>query len=75
MKRFSWEIILAGIFFVVVAIYLLGKPAKEHQRDYAHEPLETKPETPQSSSAIQVIDLENLRDLASLEELESLSSE
>ncbi len=69
----SWEIILAGLAFVAIAIYLTGNQKSSPNKPQA-------PETPQSSiaepalpSAI-VIDLQNLESLKNLENLRNLKN-
>lgn len=66
MKRLSWEIILAGLFFVAIAIYLIGKSSTETP-SRAEAPTE-----PSAPSRVHVIDVESLQELAALKELESL---
>lgn len=74
MKRISWEIILAGLFFVAIALYLIGKPTNGD--DSGAKTAENVPQepTPPTPGQVHVIDLENLEELASLKELEQLES-
>tara|TARA_R110000868_G_scaffold259361_3_gene517176 strand:+ start:2024 stop:3310 length:1287 start_codon:yes stop_codon:yes gene_type:complete len=74
MKRLSWEIILAGLFFIAVAIYLIDKPSGDnnHGPETAETPNEPTP--PTAHSPIRVIDIEGLKELASLDELKELES-
>lgn len=76
MKRFSWEIVVAGMVFVFVAIYLMGRPTQSSsQSSTNHVP--DPPEPPTSTSVptnVQVIDLENLDELHKLEELKKLEN-
>ncbi|GAB5409950.1 MAG: hypothetical protein BalsKO_23150 [Balneolaceae bacterium] len=74
MKRLSWEIILAGLFFVAIAIYLLGKPSGGPDKGPTAEKTPEEPSPPDKPSPIQVIDVENLKELAQLEELRKLQS-
>lgn len=74
MKRLSWEIILAGLFFVAIAIYLLGKPSGENNDGPTAEKVPTEPVPLSKPSPIRVIDVENLKELAILEELKELES-
>lgn len=71
MKRLSWEIILTGLFFVAIALYLLGKPSGEYHEGpiASNEPNAPKP--PSTPSSVHVIDIESLKELALLKELES----
>ena len=73
MKKVSWEIIIAGLFFVGVAIYLLGKPPvhKATTRVSAIEKPDTPPPPPKPSQ-VHVIDLQQLESLSNLKELEEL---
>ena len=77
MKRFSWEIILAGLFFIAIALYLLERPS-HNGNDYPgsataeNTPVPPTPPTPPEQ--VHVIDLESLAELASLEELQKLES-
>lgn len=77
MKRLSWEIILAGLFFVAIALYLLGKPSQNGGDDRGSataENIPVKPTPPAPPNQVHVIDLDNLEELASLEELRELES-
>ncbi len=73
MKKLSWEIVLAGLLFIAVAIYLIGKPSGNDYDDYADAAPEAAPTPPDKPSPVHVIDLENLAELSALEELEKLS--
>lgn len=69
----SWEIILAGLAFVAIAIYLTGN--QKSSPDKSHAP-ETPPNSivePSLPSAI-VIDLQNLESLKNLENLRDLKN-
>ena len=72
MKRISWEIILAGLFFVAIALYLIGKPSGGHDSGSATAQNIPKEPTPPTPSQVHVIDLENLKELAALKELKEL---
>ena len=75
MKRFSWEIILAGLFFVAVAIFLLGKPSSKGNDDGpATAQGVNVPTPPNSPSPVRVIDVESLKELAALKELKKLEN-
>lgn len=79
MKRISWEIILAGLFFVGVAIYLIGRPSESVTtikiNDVAEVP---QPPVPPKPDKVHVIDLKSLEAMASmkteLKELEKLQN-
>ncbi len=76
MKKFSWEIILAGLFFVALALYLIGKPSNNDD-DFGttradNVPVEPTPPPPPPGQ-VTVIDLEELASLRELEELQNLS--
>ncbi len=74
MKRFSWEIVLAGLFFVAVALYLIGKPSNNNNDDPTASATPTAPNPPNTPSPVSVIDIEGLKELATLNELRDLES-
>lgn len=69
----SWEIILAGIAFVAVAVYLIGNQESKPQEPRAPESPHTFSVEPSLPSTI-VIDLQNLENLKNLENLSSLKN-
>ncbi len=71
MKRLSWEIILSGLIFVAIALYLLGKPSGEYNEGPTANNEPNAPTPPTTPSPVHVIDIESLKELAVLEELES----
>ncbi|MBO6522383.1 MAG: hypothetical protein JJ971_01030 [Balneolaceae bacterium] len=74
MKRISWEIILAGLFFIAIALYLIGKPSgADNSGTTTAENVPEEP-TPPTPNQVHVIDLENLEELAALEELQEIEN-
>lgn len=72
MKRVSWEIILAGIFFVAIAFYLLSLNSDDYNEDGFAEATPSEPTPPNDPTSIQVIELQSLESLSALKELEVL---
>jgi hypothetical protein len=74
MKRFSWEIVLAGLLFVFVAIYLMGRtsPDSSYEREVRATQMQEPPEPPKPPTNVQVIDLQNLKELEELKHLSEL---
>ncbi len=73
MKKLSWEIVLAGLLFIAIAIYLLDKPSGNDYDDYADATPAAAPTPPDKPSPVHVIDLENLSELSAINELEKLT--
>ncbi|MDX1587205.1 MAG: hypothetical protein R3222_10680, partial [Balneolaceae bacterium] len=69
----SWEIVLAGIAFVAIAVYLIGNQKSEPQEPPAPESPRAFTVEPSLPSTI-VIDLQNLENLKNLENLRSLKN-
>ncbi|MEQ9263763.1 MAG: DUF4097 family beta strand repeat-containing protein [Balneolaceae bacterium] len=72
MKKFSWEIIVAGLLFIFVALYLIGKPSKEEAESTAAVAVVPTPEDAAEPTPVRTIDLKNLEELAALKELENV---
>lgn len=72
MKKFSWEIIVAGLLFIFVALYLIGKPSKEEADSTAAVAVTPTAEDPAERSLVRTIDLKKLEELAALKELENI---
>lgn len=75
MKRFSWEIILAGLFFVAISIYLIGKPSNGNDDAPFADKTPTEPTKPHQPSSVHVIDVQNIKELAQLKELREQQSD
>lgn len=73
MKKFSWEIIVAGLLFIFVAIYLLGKPSKKDASSTALVTVVPTPEDAAEPEMVHTIDLKKLEELAVLKELENIA--
>lgn len=69
----SWEIILAGLAFVAIAIYLTGNQKNSHEAPPALERPSSSIAEPSLPSTI-VIDLQNLENLKNLENLSNLKN-
>jgi len=69
----SWEIVLAGLAFVAIAIYLTGNHKSSPDEPRAPEPPSNSIAEPSLPSAI-VIDLQNLGNLKNLENLRNLKN-
>ncbi len=74
MKRISWEIVLAGLFFVAIALYLIEIPSGGDDSGGATAENAPQEPTPPTPNQVHVIDLENLEELAALEELQKLEN-
>ncbi len=78
MKRISWEIILAGLFFVGVAIYLIGRPSESDNSVRVSVADVPAPPEPPKPDKVHVIDLNRLEAISSvkaeLKELEALQN-
>ena len=72
MKKISWEIIVAGLVFVFVALYLLEKPSTKGNNDLEMVAIPTEPPPPKRPEPIHVIDLKHLEEVTALKELEHL---
>jgi len=69
-RNISWEIVLAGLTFVAIAIYLFNHDSSHENRHSRHAPPAVAP-APGLPSAI-VIDLENLKNLEDLKHLQNI---
>lgn len=69
----SWEIVLAGIAFVAIAVYLIGNHDSRPEEPRAPESPEAFTVEPSLPSTI-VIDLQNLENLKNLENLSNLKN-
>jgi len=75
-RKISWEIVVAGLAFVGIAIYVLGRSDSATQKQTRSEatakvaPTPSKPVLPQTF----VIDLQNLENLRNLENLKNLKN-
>lgn len=67
----SWEIVLAGIAFVAIAVYLIGNHDSRPEEPNAPESPQAFTVEPSLPSTI-VIDLQNLQNLENLKNLENL---
>lgn len=73
MKKLSWEIILAGLLFIVVAIFLLNKSSSKDEESTEFSTVQPVPPTPPSPpEPIHVIDIERLKELKALKGLKEL---
>ncbi len=74
-RNISWEIVLAGIAFIGIAIYLLANISSDSSSTYdvsdSEKNLRTAPTPPSMPSAI-VIDLQNLKSLKNLDQLRNI---
>lgn len=76
MKKLSWEIIVAGLFFIAIAFYLLSMPSDyDSDGDKFAGPVPPEAPTPPAtpSEELQVINLEGLAALEELEHLKELN--
>ncbi len=69
----SWEIILAGLAFVAIAVYMIGNHTNGEAESSAPERPSSPEGEPSLPSAI-VIDLQNLENLKNLENLRNLKN-
>lgn len=78
MKNRSWEIIVAGLFLLLVAIIITSKAddnEQSHEEKYASKERTTSAEKSATSPhSITVIDIEQLAKMEELKELENLKS-
>lgn len=73
MKRFSWEIVLTGLVFVFIAIYLMGRPSDtSSENDIVNTDTPSQTDISSGSKSVQIINLESLEELKKLEELDKL---
>lgn len=73
MKRSSWEIILAGLIFVGVGVYVVGNSSSPQKRDKRNISADSV-QVDLNGKDIKVIKLEKLADLKNLENLENLKN-
>ena len=69
MKRFSWEIILAGFVFIAISAYLINLADERNRHSRAEAPAPPAPPTPEE---VRVIDMQQLSELEKLKELREL---
>ena len=74
MKKISWEIVVAGIVFIVAAAFMLNKDSND---DYTKESItvatvDESDIVKQNQQATVIIDLQNLEELKKLEDLKKL---
>lgn len=74
MRRTSWEIVLAGLFFVGIAIYVVANQSDNTSQSKAdHLIIHEAPNKP-SGGEVKVINLESLKNLEKLKELKQLEN-
>lgn len=73
-RNISWEIIVAGLAFIGIGIYLLDNSASSHKSSGAfhHRSHAPKPPSEHLLPGAIVIDLENIESLKNLEDLKNL---
>jgi DUF4097 and DUF4098 domain-containing protein YvlB len=71
-RNISWEIVLAGVTFIGIAIYLLSNISSETSVSHSQKSVRSVPTPPSMPSSI-VIDLQNLESLKNLEKLRNIN--
>lgn len=72
-RKISWEIVLAGITFVAIAIYMIGRNS-EGGHSHPHSAPPAPPPAAAHLPSTIVIDLQHLENLKNLEELKHLKN-